>query len=119
MKPDLDRHRVREKTRSPQPTCHESGITEQDRFQLISGNKISFKCVFDGDRLGFPIWFDRPVVAGVRQIHQSLRMGLADHLSQLVEPAALQIGHRVNANTMQLVLADRANARDDRYLHRS
>ena len=55
MQPDLDRHRVRKQTCGTQPARYQAGITKQDRRKLISGDKISFEGVFDGDRLGLPI----------------------------------------------------------------
>ena len=119
MQPDLDRHRVRKQTCGAQPARDQAGITEQDRRKLISRDKISFEGVFDGDRLGLPIRLYRPVVAGVRQVHQSVGMGLADHLGQLIERAALQISNRVNADPVQLGLCDGPNPWDDADLHRS
>ena len=85
MQSDLDRHRVRKQTCGAQPARHQAGITEQDRRQLISGDKISFEGVFDGDRLGLSIRLYRPVVAGVRQVHQSVGMMV---LSTTVVPDA-------------------------------
>ena len=79
MQPDLDRHRVRKQARGSQSARHQVCVTDQDRSELLSGNKIGFEGVLDRDRLRLTIGLNRPVVTGIRQIQQGLRMGLADH----------------------------------------
>src|SRR5688572_11474869 len=103
MQPDLDRDRMGEQSRRSQSARYLMCVPDQDRGKVISGDKIDFESVLDRDRLRLTIGLNRSVVTGVGQLEQGVRMGSADHLSQLVERAPLEIGHRVDADAVQFL----------------
>src|SRR5829696_5843248 len=119
MEPDLDRDGVRKQAGSSQPVRDLTCVAQQDRGELLSRDKISFEGVLDRDRLRLSIRLDGPIVTRIRQIHQSLRMRLPDHLHQLVEAALLKISNRLDANAMEFLLCDWADPSNDTHLHRS
>jgi hypothetical protein len=79
---------------------------------------VPLEGVLDRDRLRLPLRLHRPVVPGVRQLDEGDGVVAADHLRELVHRHRLEVADEVDADPVQLVRRDGADARDDVHPHR-
>ncbi len=118
VQPHLDRDRAAGQAAGPQALGDLARLAgQQGRHQLPVG-EIGVVGALDADRLGLPLGHHGPVVLGPREPVQAVPLGGAEQADELVLADGLEVGHGVDAGAAKALGRRRADARDDRDVHR-
>ena len=119
VQPHLDGDGAAGEPARAQPFGDVPRLAGQQRGHQLAVGEVGVVGALDADRLGLALGYDGPVVARVRELVESVALGVAEHPDQLVLADRLQVGDGVDADPAEPLGGGRADAGDDRDVHRA